>query len=528
MMLTSISPPASLFGPSRRLAVCVALLVATHAHAEVKLPEVFSDGMVLQRDMPLPIGGTAAPGEQVTVRLAGQQKSTVADGQGNWRVTLEALSAGAVGDLVVTGSNKITLSDVLAGEVWVCSGQSNMRWYVRDAWNADLEIPKANHREIRLLTLNSPGSQTPQTRCDAPWVACTPQTVGGFSAVGYYFGLELHERLKVPVGLIHNAWGGSACEAWIPLDRLEKDPRYAPLLERWEKIVAGYDEAGEQAKHEVRVAKWKKEQAAAKAAGRPAPQRPRLDNPLVGQHRPANLYNSRLTPLMPLPIRGVIWYQGENNAGRAYQYRELFPLMIRSWREAWGQGDFPFYWVQLADFKPMHAEPRESDWAELREAQTLTLDREPHTGQAVIIDLGEVADIHPRKKMEVARRLARLALANEYGFKTAHKSPRFDRLERVDDALVITLKDCDQPLRTVDQPEVLGFTVAGADRKWRHATAEILGKNQIRVHCDQVTDPVAVRYAWADNPVCNLFTTAGLPVTPFRTDDWPGKTIHNQ
>jgi sialate O-acetylesterase len=246
---------------------------------------------------------------------------------------------------------------------------------------------------------------------------------------------------------------------------------------------------------------------------------------MVTQNRPSNLYNGRVEPIVPYAIRGAIWYQGESNASRAYQYRHLFPLMIRNWREAWQQGDFPFYWVQLADFQDEPAQPGDSDWAELREAQTMTQDAVPHAGEAVIIDIGEAADIHPRNKLEVARRLARLALANDYGVHMAHKSPRFESLSVHDGKATLTFKERGGGLRTVDRRDVLGFAIAGADRQWHAAQAKLLENGTIEVWSDAVASPVAVRYAWASNPVCNVFSAEGLPLTPFRTDDWPGVTV---
>ena len=246
---------------------------------------------------------------------------------------------------------------------------------------------------------------------------------------------------------------------------------------------------------------------------------------MTGNSRPANLYHARLGPVMPYAIRGVIWYQGETNAGRAYQYREMFPLMIQSWREEWGQGDFPFYWVQLADFMAEKPEPGDSEWAELREAQTMTQDRLPNTGQAVIIDIGEASDIHPQNKLEVAKRLARWALGKNYGKSVVVESPRYDSMEKQGDKIVVKFKDVDGGLRTVDAGAVEGFAIAGEDRKWVWADAKILDKERVEVWSDEVPDPVAVRYAWANNPVCNLYSWAGLPVTPFRTDDWPGVTV---
>ncbi len=504
-----------------------ALAIPCIARADVKLPAMFSDHAVLQRDMPVPVWGWAEPGEEVTVAIAGQTHKATADEKGKWSVKLEPLSLGEPLTLVVEGKNRLERNDILVGEVWVCSGQSNMEWTVANASNSELEIPAANRPNIRVITVTGPGSQTRVEDCNGKWEAVTPESIKDFSAVGYFFGRELQDHIGVPIGLIDNSWGGSACDAWIRRDKFEGNPVLQPVLERWAKTESEYDELKEMAKHKEALQNWQKKADAAKAAGEPEPPgRPRgFNNPMTGNQRPANLYHARLGPVMPYAIRGVIWYQGESNADRAYQYREMFPLMISSWREAWGQGDFPFYWVQLADFMAEQPEPVDSAWAELREAQTMTQDRLPNTGQAVIIDLGEGADIHPKNKLEVAKRLARWALANDYGKSVVVESPRYESMEKHGDKIVVKFKNVGGGLRTVDTNKLEGFAIVGDDRKWVWADAKRLGRDTVEVTSATVPDPVAVRYAWADNPVCNLYNVNGLPVTPFRTDDWPGKTV---
>jgi sialate O-acetylesterase len=402
-----------------------------------------------------------------------------------------------------------------------------MEMAVNGVTNGDLAISAANHPQIRLIDVKEPGSQTPVEDFDGAWRVCSPETVGGFSAVGYFFGRELSEQLGVPIGLIDDSWGGSSCEAWIRRDRMEANPMYAALLKNWDDRTRKFDDAKWQADWTA----WWKNAAEARKAGKPAPRKPTSsDKEAVGNHRPANLYHARLEPVMPYAIRGVIWYQGESNAGRAYQYREMFPLMISTWREDWKQGDFPFYWVQLADFMAEQPHPGDSAWAELREAQTMTQDKLPNTGQAVIIDLGESSDIHPKQKLEVGRRLARLALARDYGKEVACQSPRYESMEKRDGNIVLKFKDVGRGLRTVDANDprdakaVTGFAIAGEDRKWHWADAKIVKPNEVEVSSKEVPEPVAVRYAWADNPVCNLYSESLLPVTPFRTDEWPGVT----
>jgi sialate O-acetylesterase len=510
------------------LACAAALILYAHVRADVKLPAIFTDHAVLQRDMPVPVWGWADPGEEVAVTIAGQSHKTKADDKGKWRVTLEPLSFGKPLTLIAEGKNRIERKDILAGEVWLCSGQSNMEFALARANDGDLEVAAANHPDIRLVRVKEPGSQKPVEDFKGQWEVCLPDTAAGFSAVGYFFGRELHDHLGVPIGLIDNSWGGSSCEAWIRRDRMEGNPLYAELLKKWDDQVKNWDEA----KWKADTAAWKKKAAKARAAGQPEPtNRPLASSPALGNHRPANLYHGRVEPVMPYAIRGAIWYQGEANAERAYQYREMFPLMIRSWREDWKEGDFPFYWVQLADYMPEQPEPIDSAWAELREAQAMTQDRLPKTGQAVIIDIGEASDIHPHNKLEVGRRLARWALARDYGKNFPYQSPRYDSMEKHGKKILVKFKNVGGGIRTLDAKQVKGFAIAGADKKFVWADAKILErkdgeKDTVEVSSPEVAEPVAVRYAWADNPVCNLYNDTLLPVTPFRTDDWPGKTAH--
>ena len=501
------------------------LLPATVARSEVALPAIIGSHMVLQRDIPLPIWGWADPGEEVVVTIDNQKHGTKADAEGRWNVTLEPLAVGDPRSMTVAGKNTITLTDILVGEVWVCSGQSNMQWSVRQSWNADLEIASADHPQIRLMTVATPGMQIPLEDFTGTWQVCSPSTIADFSAVGYFFGRQLQEVLDVPIGLIDNAWGGSACEAWVSRDRLNDSELYGPLMKRWQETEAKPELKSSYEEFEKARLEWLGRAIAARKAGEsiPAPPTPPRNN-MVTNHRPGNLYNGRLQPVIPFGIRGAIWYQGEANTSRAYQYRELFPLMIQNWRDEWRQGDFPFYWVQLADFKEEKANPGDSDWAELREAQTWTQDRLPNTGQAVIIDIGEASDIHPRNKLEVAKRLARLALVNDYGRDFASDSPRYKSMSVRDGKAELVFGDVGTGLRTVDKREAQGFVISGPDHQWHWANAKIEGKDKIVVWSDEVTEPVAVRYAWADNPVCNVYSKEGLPLTPFRTDDWPGVT----
>jgi sialate O-acetylesterase len=499
--------------------VLLFLVVTAPVQAELKMSPVFGDHMVLQRNRPVHVWGWTTPGQKVQAAINGQSVSGTAGSDGRFDLNLPEMKAGGPHELTITADESRTFKDVLIGEVWVCSGQSNMAWNVSSANDADLESLSANYPEIRLISVPQVASQEPLHDFKGAWEACTPESARSFSAVGYFFGRQLHQTLDVPIGLIDNAWGGSACEAWIRRDILESDDRFSALMDRWQQTESSYDAEAAQQKYQAALKKWQETRRGNR------PRAPR--NPLTGNQRPANLYCGVLSPVMGYTIQGVIWYQGESNAGRAYQYRDLFPLMIQNWRDDWGQGDFPFYWVQLADFMAEKDAPSGSAWAELREAQTMTMSKLPNTGEAVIIDLGEANDIHPTNKQDVAKRLARWALANQYGVDVPFRSPQYQSHEVVDGKIRVKFDHVAGGLDTFDVSQVIGFQIAGADQKFVLADARIIdgdGRTTVEVWSDAVSEPVAVRYAWADNPVCNLRSKAGLPVTPFRTDDWPGVT----
>jgi sialate O-acetylesterase len=512
--------------PMKRLLIAALISWAAPALADVRLPALFTDHMVLQQGQKNRVWGSADPGEDVIVTIAGQRQTAKANDKGKWQVTLDALPVGGPHTLAITGKNKLAVEDVLVGEVWICSGQSNMQWAVSQANDGDLEAKTANFPQIRLISVPQVGTQEPQDDFQGKWELCTPETAKDFSAVGYFFGRQLHQTLNVPIGLIDDAWGGSACEAWIRRDLLEKDEKYSKLMADWVQRERSYDPEKAKAANDKQQADFREAAAKAKAEGKPVPQPPRAaPNPLTPNHRPGNIYNGVLKPTIGYGIRGAIWYQGESNAGRAYQYRDLFPLMIQSWRDEWQQGDFPFYWVQLADFLAQKKEPADSSWAELREAQTMTMKRLPNTGEAVIIDLGEGRDIHPRNKQDVAKRLARWALARDYGLSNIeYHSPQYKSMEKQGSKIVLSFDHVGAGLYTFDTTNPVGFAIAGSDKTFVWADAKLAGNDKIEVTSDKVADPVAVRYAWADNPVCNVYSRAGLPLTPFRTDDWPGIT----
>ena len=501
-----------LFGAS------LVLVFASALRAELKLPAIVGDNMVLQQQLANPVWGWDRPGTRVTVAFAGQSHTATAGADGRWTVKLAPVPANATPQtLKIAGTTTRELKNVLVGEVWMCSGQSNMGWTMNASTHGDIEALASRHPNLRLITVPRVGTQQKQTDFKGQWEAATPETVRSFSAVGFLFGRYIHEIVGVPVGLINNAWGGSAAEAWVERGALAGDARFALLMENTTKREADLTSEKGRAAFEAQMKKWQEDSAAAKKAKKAAPRQP--TDYLAGNARPGNIWNGMVYPTLGYGIKGVIWYQGESNAGRAHEYRDLFPFMIERWRAAQGQGDFPFYWVQLADFRAEKAEPAESDWAELREAQTRTLAL-PNTGQAVIIDIGEGRDIHPRNKYDVAARLVRWALAKDYGIKVPYRSPEFKSLAIEGNKAVVTLEMFGSTLRPFDVTEPRGFAVCGEDKVWHWATGRVVGGNKVEISSERVPAPVAVRYAWADNPVCNLYSNDNLPVTPFRTDDF--------
>ena len=512
-------------------ALCVGLAIAAvSANAAVTVPNIIGDHMVLQANGKDAIWGKADPGEKITVSVAGKTAATKADGKGAWRVNLTGLKTGGPHQLTIDGAkDHLKFSDVLVGEVWVCSGQSNMQFQVKQAINGEQEAAAANFPQIHLFITPRKTSTEPKDNCDGKWAVCTPDSVGGFSAVGYFFGRKLHQDLKVPVGMIETDWGGTPAEAWTSLPALNAKSEFKPLLEWWEGKMAQYPEAKK--KYDAELTEWQKAADAAKAANQPAPKKPNAPADPASPNRPANLYNGMISPLHPYGIQGAIWYQGESNGPRAYQYRSLFPTMISDWRAKWGGRKFPFYFVQLANWEvplPKDAPaPRVSDdstWAELREAQTMTL-LLPNTGMALALDIGDAKDIHPKNKQDVGKRLALNAEAKVYKKTVEFSGPMFKNVKFKNGSAVVTFTHADG--LTAKGGKVKGFAVAGADKKFVWADAEIKG-NTVVVSAKSVAKPVSVRYAWADNPDCNLYNAASLPAVPFRTDQWPGITVNTK
>ncbi len=672
--------------PARMLVACLLPLACTSIPAEVKLPAIISDHMILQQASRVPIWGKADPGEDITVAFQGQNLAAKADADGRWNVSLnlETSQPGPC-EMTIEGKNKILIQDILVGQVWVASGQSNMEWVVKGTQGANEVIASSANTAIRQFAVAKTASPYPAEEVSGRWIAASPETTGLFSAVGYFFARKLQQSIGAPVGIINTSWGGTPAQAWTGVEAIESYPEYKaareriiPLVEEYpEKKRAFVDQLTEWIKKNHREDKpigeagkfaaldapldgwipislpgpvtgeglpeagavWLRktiDPPARKGTGIPLvlpidgfdsvywngkliartsikdfpglgfvrqygvytipdnairedrnvlairlyqPVKPGAfsDIPKAGllplkdgwlareeysfppveesektlapaipnrtpasQNAPAFLFNGMVKPLIPYAIKGVIWYQGESNASRAYQYRTLFPLLISDWRKQWGQGDFPFYFVQLANYLPKKDAPGESAWAELREAQRLAL-TVPQTGQAVTIDIGESEDIHPRNKKETGERLASIALARDYGKSVPYSGPVYESMAVGNGRIRLAFRHTDGGLTARSLParydvrtltgqtaplirhspgsELEGFAICGSDKKWVWANARIDGKT-VEVWSEQVPNPVAVRYAWADNPTCNLYNAAGFPASPFRTDDF--------
>jgi sialate O-acetylesterase len=458
------------------------VLASTVASAAVKLPAVFGDNMVLQRGRPAPVWGWADKGEEVTVALAGQTHTAKAGDDGRWKVVLDKLDVGPTLTMTVKGSsgNSITFKNVAVGEVWICSGQSNMAIGVTVCRDGKAETAAAQHPGIRLFTVAAAGVAQPATDVKGDWQPCTPKRIaegkpdcGGFSAVAYYFGRQLHKELNVPIGLIDTSVGGTPAEFWTSRKALEANPALKSLA----------------------------------------------------QGDSSSLYNGMIAPLIPYAIRGAIWYQGESNVLKAFQYRTLFPAMIANWRADWGQGDFPFGFVQIAPFEGYNADWKQDPRScpELWESQLLTLKLAPNTGMVVTTDIGDVKDIHPQNKQDVGRRLALWALAKVYGRDLVYSGPITKSMAVEGDKIRLRFDHVGGGLVSRDGKPLSHFTIAGEDQKFVPAVATIDGDSVV-VHSEQVSKPVAVRFGWRNDAAPNLSNKDGLPASPFRTDKWKGAT----
>ena len=681
-----------------RATVLILVLCGPALWADVQLPSIFSDHMVLQKSAQTPVWGTAAPGENIKIALDSLAVSATAGPDGKWRVNLDLQKAGpGPFKLIVAGSNQLSIADVIVGDVWLASGQSNMEFQLSRAEGAPEEIAHSANPMLRQFIVKETGSVQPLDSCEGKWTVAAPQTSGGFTAIGYFFGKSIQQKMHIPVGIINSSYGGSALEAWISLAGFDKDPAlkattarlcgdavtypqrmkdYAVQYHAWEARYGRQDHADpdtqKYAAQDISLEGWKPvslpgslanaklpdsgavwlrrtiqippgianqylsltfgnlrdldtvyfngakvgqttadtttsfnvlvadsnarrydiaaskvkpgesvvairlfspagnagidstrgmragamdiagewlakpefEMPALDAAAKAAyPQRPLM--PPGVRSLATCLFNAMIHPIVPFGIKGAIWYQGETNAGTAFEYRKTFPILIQDWRSVWKEGDFPFYYCQLPNHMGKEINPSESGWAELREAQSMAL-RLPSTGQNVLIDIGEEGDIHPRNKRDAGDRLALIALAKTYGQSVVYSGPVYDSMAVEGNNVRVRFRSVDggliaRKLPTTYQPkstdprtvplvhnspnsELEGFAICGSDRKWVWANAKIDGDSVV-VSSPAVQTPVAVRYAWANNPTCNLYNGAELPAGPFRTDDFPGVTV---
>jgi len=559
----------------------VLVLICSPLRADVKLPAIFGDHMVLQRDAKVPVWGWADANEAVTVTAGDVKANATTGADGKWTATLVGLKASDKPiDVIVAGKNSLTLHDVLVGDVWVCSGQSNMefqlgggKWGFGGAHNAETEIPKADHPTLRLFIVKKKIAFEPQTDCGGEWKVCTPETAPRFSAVGYFFGRDIMESQHIPVGMIGTYWGGTLAQAWTSLEALKAHPKLSYMAGAFERLRDNLANIRQRYETEV-IPKWQKDRDAwekdvnepyhaalrqwaidtAKAhdAGQPLPPKPKPAKESPRRPGPPDsdpntatvLTNGMIAPIVPYAIKGAIWYQGEANAGQPKEYETLFPVMITDWRTRWGEGDFPFFWVQLANFMARNPEPTQTadGWPGLRDAQSKTL-KLPNTGQAVIIDIGQGDDIHPKDKMDVGRRLSLAARHVAYGENLVYSGPTYDSMQIAGDKVRINFKNVGSGLTIAaaptTQPDVApeapatqlkGFAIAGEDHKFVWATAVIEpmfnagASDTVYVSSPEVKEPKAVRYGWADNPAVNLYNKEGLPASPFRTDNWSNPT----
>ena len=479
--------------------------------SELKLAGVFSDNMVLQHGVAIPVWGTGTPGETVTIRVGESKKSELVMPDGSWSVSFDPLDAcQALSISVESPRSRIEVRNILTGEVWICSGQSNMEFLLQDEEGADFFVANANHPSIRKLCLPRSTALNPQTEIQASWEICTPETAGSFSAVAYHFATRLHHALDTPVGLITNAYGGSCAEAWTPADCLASDPDFSPILETWEEFLRNYHSDPRQ-----RELVAEENRAKVVAAGLQPPPWPLEQKSPESFHRPSVLFNAMVHPLIPFPAKGFLWYQGEANFTRAHQYPKLLSALLGGWRQKWQNPDLWFLIVQLPKFS--------ADWigidtfTEIRESQMLAAKSNSRTAITCNIDLGDPADVHPRRKQEVGERLAKIALGRIYQKNLGFLAPEF-RSRCAQNGKIRLDFDNAQGLHAIDGTP-RGFTIAGPDKHFMSAQAEIHGQS-ILIEADPETTR-SIRYAWANAPEANVCNEHNLPLFPFRTDDWP-------
>lgn len=511
-----------------RLFFTLLLIRGASAYADVKLPSPFSDHMVLQHNTEVPVWGWADAGEVITVQLGKQIKTTTANAGGKWMIRLDKIKAGGPYTMTVSGKNKITIDDVYAGEVWICSGQSNMDMTVAQEdryWcgviNEAAEVAAADYPLIRIFDTDFTPSATVQSDVVGKWEVVSPKTIGHLSAVAYFFARDIQQKIKIPVGLVTTAFGASTAEAWVREEALLNEPVCKPLVDSFRNKLAKYlvDTAG-QLKYQLAEEKWKVDAAAAKAAGKNSPRAPRNPDPVRDQHNAAVLWNGMVKPLVPYAIRGALWYQGESNSPTAKIYRQIMETLITDWRKQWGQGNFPFLFVQLANIGETYDSIPAKGGSEAikREAQLQNLSL-PNTAMAVAIDNadpGNMNNVHPKNKQDIGKRLALAALATVYGEKLVYSGPLYDKMKIEGNSIRLYFTHTGGGLQAKGG-ELKGFAIAGTEKKFVWANAKIEG-NTVVVSAEGVDSPAAVRYAWGRNPIATLYNKEELPASPFRTD----------
>lgn len=499
-------------------------LLSGNIFCEVILPDVISDGMVLQRYQLVPIWGKADVGEEVTVQFNNQSESAIADENGDWIIVFDPMPHSTEPlTMTISGKETISLNNILIGEVWFCSGQSNMQWEVQQSEGGKEAIANADFPNIRLFNISRDVGFKKKEGKLANWEKAKPESVKTFSGVGYFFALKIHRELGVPIGMINSSFGGTQAEAWTPREALAAFPELQPCIDR-EKIWAA-ERPQVQMEFDKKMAKWTEDVKKAKANNTKPPSRLRVPAALRPQRIAGSIYYNMVEPVVPFAIGGALWYQGESNEARAEQYELLLMTMIRSWRRKWHRGNFPFGIVQLPNFRKQQAEPADEAWSYVRDSQRKVHKIVPNTGLIVTIDIGETNDIHPVNKLDVADRAARWAMADVYDKDVHGRSPVFLKAKFKKRKAIIYFNDVGEGLNTRGGGKLQEFAIAGADKQWVWAKAKIKGKNKVVVRSGKIINPQAVRYAFNNNPKnANLINKVGLPASPFRTDDWAGPT----
>jgi sialate O-acetylesterase len=515
--------------PAMKLTLSLLLLVPGLLFAELSVPHFFSDHMILQRERAAAIWGKADAGAEVSVAFKGKSASAKAGADGKWRAQIETGAADANGAVLTisAGADKLEIKDVLVGEVWFASGQSNMFYTMNRSPEYAGLIAESKHPALRMFNAPLVTAAENQEDIEGVWQASTPETVPGFSAVAFFFARKLHLELGIPVGVIKSAWGGKPVETFTSREALNTLPGTKTLVDTMLKEEAGYDQAKADAAYATKLEQWKATMAAAK--GKSAEERKRLPKkpdapkrPLLTEGKPGVLYAAMIHPFVGYTMRGAIWYQGEGNAkAGAVPYDQTLPLMINDWRKRWAD-EFSFYYVQLASYRAVSTEPGTPDpWALCQDRMRLVLGTTPKTGMAITNDVGEAEDIHPKNKKDPGERLARWALAKDYGKELIYSGPLFKSSEVKDGAIRVTFDQSGTGLKSRDGGALKRFEIAGADKVWKWADAKVDGGDSVLVSSAEVKAPVAVRYAWASNPEgANLINSDGLPASVFRTDDW--------